>query len=81
MFKVKGHDFNAQEVVHILASRLDSEVEVKKFVERHGDRRHEIDEHAAQFALRRRVNSQIHRNGLAPVEIITFAVNTTTHFV
>jgi len=72
MLEVECDDFNAQEVEHVVASRLDGEVEVEKFVERDRDRRYEIDEHSTQLALRRRVKSQIHRNAVAPAEQMTF---------
>jgi len=78
MFEIKGDDLDAQEVVDVLVTRLDGEVEVEQVVEGDGDRRNKVDEHASQLALPRRVNSQVHRHGLAPVEIVTFAGRTTT---
>jgi len=77
MFKVKGDDFYTQEVVHVVTARLDGEVKVEEIVKRHGDRRHEVDEHTSQFALRRRVKSQIHRYALTPVKIMTLHNNAT----
>jgi len=77
MFKIKGDDFYTQEVVHVVTARLDGEVKVEEIVKRHGDRRHEVDEHTSQFALRRRVKSQIHRYALTPVKIMTLHNNAT----
>jgi len=51
MFEVERDEFDAQEVVHVLTSRLDGEVEVEQLVERDGDRRYEVDKHAAELAL------------------------------
>ena len=76
MLKVIGDNLNTQEVVDVLAARLGGKVKMEEFVKRDSDWRHEIHEHASQFALRGRVKSQIHRNTLAPVKIVTFVVHT-----
>ena len=49
--KVKRNDLNTEEVVRVVTSRFDGEVEVKEVVEYDVDWRNEIDEHACQFAL------------------------------
>jgi len=51
MFQVECDHLDTQEVVHVLAPRLDGEVKVEKIVERNGDRRYEVHEHSSQFAL------------------------------
>jgi len=51
VFQIEGDDLNTQEVVHVLAARLDGEVKVDKLVKRNGDRRYEVHEHTREFTL------------------------------